>query len=87
MTAESKKNYIKKNCVVDKHRRMAGSVEISCKKGAENGGIVESFWNEIIIVERTSRQKLIVKKRVKGVEQLGLNTPGARSRLPGGTKN
>ena len=41
VTAESKKNYIKKNCVVDKHRRMAGSVEISCKKGAENGGIVE----------------------------------------------
>ena len=48
---------------------------------------MESFWNEIIIVERTSRQKLIVKKRVKGVEQLGLNTPGAKSRLPGGTKN
>ena len=41
VTAESKKNYIKKSCVVDKYRRMAGEVEISCKMGAENGGIVE----------------------------------------------
>ena len=48
VTAESKKNYIK-SCVVDKYRRMANWVEISCKKGAENGGIVESFWNEIYL--------------------------------------
>ena len=34
VTAESKKNYIKKSCVV----------EISCKKGAENGGIVERVF-------------------------------------------
>ena len=47
VTAESKKKYMKKSCVVDKYRRMAGLVEISCKKGAENRGIVESFWNEI----------------------------------------
>ena len=40
VTAESKKNYIKKSCVVDKYRGMAGEGEISCKKGAENGGIV-----------------------------------------------
>ena len=48
VTAESKKNYIKKSCVVDKYRRMAGYVEISCKKGAENGRNVERvFLNEI----------------------------------------
>ena len=44
VTAESKKNYIKKSCVVDKYRRMAGYVEISCKKGAENGGIVKRVF-------------------------------------------
>ena len=47
VTAESKKKYMKKSCVVDKYRRMAGYVEISCKKGAENRRTVESFWNEI----------------------------------------
>ena len=44
VTAESKKNYIKKRCVVEKYRRMAGQVEINCKKGAENGGIVERVF-------------------------------------------
>ena len=44
VTAESKKNYIKKSCVVDKYRRMAGLVEISYKKGAENGGILERVF-------------------------------------------
>ena len=44
VTAESKKNYIKKSCVVDKYRRMVSWVEISYKKGAENGGIVERVF-------------------------------------------
>ena len=44
VTAESKKNHIKKSCVVDKYRRTASYVEISCKKGAENGGIVEGVF-------------------------------------------
>ena len=35
-TAESKKYYIKKSCVVDKYRRM-----ISGKKATENRGIAE----------------------------------------------
>ena len=42
MTAESKKNYIKKSCVIDKYWRMARS----CKKGAENGGIVERVFGK-----------------------------------------
>ena len=46
VTTESKK-YMKKSCVVDKYKSMAGYVQISCKKEAENGGIVESFWNVI----------------------------------------
>ena len=43
VTAESE-NYIKKSCVVERYRRMAGLVEISCKKGAENRGIVERVF-------------------------------------------
>ena len=42
VTTESK-NYVK-SCVVDRYRRMAGQVEISCKKGAEKGGIVERVF-------------------------------------------
>ena len=43
VTPESK-NHIKKSCVVDKCRRMAGYVEISYKKGSENGVIVERVF-------------------------------------------
>ena len=45
VTAESE-NYVKKSCVADRYRRMAGQVEISCTKGAENGGIVERVFGK-----------------------------------------
>jgi len=48
VTAVSKKNYIEKSSVVDKYRRMAGYVEISCKKGAVKQTYRgENLWNEI----------------------------------------
>ena len=37
---EREKYYIKKSCDADKYRRMAGLTESSCKKEAENIGIV-----------------------------------------------
>ena len=42
VTTESEKYYIKKRCDADKYRRMTGYTEMSCKKGAENNGIVWS---------------------------------------------
>ena len=73
MSAESK-NYVKKSSVVDRYRRMAGQVEISCKKGAENGGIMERVFGTKYS-SKGWQIEIRRKKRVKGVEQLGLNTP------------
>ena len=44
VTTESKKNYIKKSCVVDRYRRMAGQVEISCKRELKT----EVSWREFL---------------------------------------
>ena len=47
--AIKKKERKKKSCDADKYRRKADKTEISCKKRAENRGIVgrTSVWNEI----------------------------------------
>ena len=43
-TTESKKYYIKKSYDAEKYKRMTGQIEISCKKGAENRGIMERVF-------------------------------------------
>ena len=67
VTAESK-NYVK-SCVVDRYRRMAGQVEISCKRELKT----EVSWREFLewnMAERAGRQKLNVKKERKGWNSL-----------------